>query len=369
MAKSPSSITETVIKILLIEAEDCEVANIRGMFPERRGLKYELMSVASAADANSMLASQAFDVVLFDLGTPSPASIQSLIDLRALFPDKPVVVIVAPGNDDLGVEAVRKGAQDYLIKGEEDARTVARIVRYAIERCQAEAQLRISLQEKETLLREVHHRVKNNLQLILSLLRLGAENVPESEAKQIFEDSHNRIRAMSMIHENLYLSQDVSKIPFHDYARGLMKELFSAHNAWARGIEMDLQVASIELGVDTAIPCGLILHELVTNALEHAFPEGKELRRGDSEKACDSRKKVVQVVFCHMEGEMLRLQVCDSGIGVQAQSSLQSRKSIGLELVSTLAGQLGGTLQYCCGETTCYGVVFPERRNRRGGTV
>ncbi len=363
MPKRPFSVAGQAVRILLIMADDGDAAVIQSLIPETAGLKCEWWRVSCLDEARELLGRQSLDVVMLDLAIPGKEGVQSLLVLQAMAPDKPVVVIAPRDDEGLGVEAVQQGAQEYLVKGEMDSRMVARIVRYAIERGQVEEQLRSSLAEKETLLREVHHRVKNNLQLILSLLRLGSEHVPEGEARRIFQDSHNRIRSMSMIHENLYRSRDVSKVPFHDYVHELMKELFSAHNAWARGIEMDLQVAAIELGIDMAIPCGLILHELVTNALEHAFPDGGNVaRHGGCVEVPSKGKRLIQVIFRRMEDGNLHLQVCDNGVGMPPKGVAREKKSIGLELVTTLAGQLGGVLQCHSGLTTCYGVVFPEKR-------
>ena len=344
------------VKVLLIEANKGDAAAIQSLLPGKAGLKCEWSWASDMDKARELLARRPPDVILLDLAMPATAGIQSLTALQAMGADKPIVVVTAEDDEDLGVEAVQQGAQEYLVKNEMESRVVARIVRYAIERHRVEEQLRSSLREKETLLREVHHRVKNNLQLILSLLRMGAEQAPEGEARRIFQDSHNRIHSMSMIHENLYRTRDVSKVPFHDYAKELMRELFSAHNAWARGIEMDLQLAAVDLGIDTAIPCGLILHELVTNALEHAFPETGGERGGGT------GRRWVQVVFRRLEGGGLHLQVCDNGVGMPPEGERRDKKSIGLELVMTLARQLGGTLQCSCASPTCYGIVFDEKR-------
>ena len=345
------------VRILLIEADKSASTALQRLLPGNSGLKCEWTWASTLDEARDLLAKRAPDVVLLSVAMPGSSGIELLSTLQSMAPDKPIVVVTTEDDEELGIKAVQQGAQEYLVKGEVESRMAARIVRYAIERQRVEVQLRASLLEKETLLREVNHRVKNNLQIILSLLRLGSEHVPEGEARRIFMDSHNRIRSMSMIHESLYQSKNVNKVPFHEYVKELMRELFSAHNAWARGIEMELQVAAIELGVDIAIPCGLILNELVTNALEHAFPEA----------APAVGKRWVQVVFRRVEGEKLHLQVSDNGVGLPPKGELRNKKSIGLDLVATLAGQLGGALQCSCGSPTCYGIVFSEKRTHGAG--
>jgi two-component sensor histidine kinase len=161
---------------------------------------------------------------------------------------------------------------------------------------------------------------------------------------------------MALIHEKLYQSPDMSRIPFHDYVRSLIHELFSAHNALGRRIELDLQMSEMDLTIETAVPCGLIVNELVTNALEHAFPE-----HADSPS---SPVRKVQLTFTRLDAERLLLQVSDNGIGIPLDQHQAKRKSLGLDLVGTLAEQLGGLLEFTQGQGTCCTIVFPERRTR-----
>ncbi len=364
MGRAIFSPAGSVIRILLVETDAEDARAIQALLPGVSGLRCEWHHAGDLPAAGRILDFLSVDVVVLSLCLPGCSGVESLQRLQALAPDKPVVVVTAEEDEDLGVAAVQQGAQEYLVKGQMESRTVARIVRYAIERQRVEAQLRASLLEKETLLREVHHRVKNNLQVILSLLRLGSENLPEGEARRIFQDSHNRIRSMSMIHEALYQSRNISKVPFHDYVKELMRELFCAHNAWARGIEMDLQIAPVELGIDTAIPCGLILHELVTNSLEHAFPEAAGKGGAKAAGRLPEERKWVQVVFRRVDPDRLQLQVSDNGIGLPPEGELRKKKSVGLNLVVTLAGQLGGAVDCRTGPPSVYGIVFPEKRLR-----
>lgn len=241
-------------------------------------------------------------------------------------------------------------------RAEERLRRILQLERSNSRRKRVEARILASLREKEVLLREIHHRVKNNLQIISSLLRLGVHGIRDPKARKLFHDSHNRIRSMTMIHEKLYQSRDMSHIPFHDYVRSLAHELFSAHNAFARQIELDLQMPEMDLTIDTAIPCGLIINELVTNALDHAFPE--------SDDVPPIANKRVQVHFRRLEGDRLLLQVADNGVGMSPRRISGHPKSLGLDLVATLAAQLGGLME--CTQTpgvSCV-IVFPEKRTR-----
>ncbi len=267
-----------------------------------------------------------------------------------------VRVSVAPGCEQT-LEKVFVSITDITEKkrAEERLRRILQLEYSNARRKRIEAHIKASLREKEVLLREIHHRVKNNLQVISSLLRLGEERLRDGKARRLFRDSRNRIRSMALIHERLYQSPDMSRIPFHDYVRSLIHELFSAHNALARRIELDLQMAEMDLTIETAIPCGLIINELVTNALEHAFPE----RVADTSPCWK-----IQLIFRRLDAGRLLLQVGDNGIGIPEDRHQARRKSLGLELVATLTEQLGGILEFTHGPGTCGTIVFPERRAR-----
>ncbi len=268
-----------------------------------------------------------------------------------------VRVVVAPGCEQT-LEKVFVSITDITEKMRAEARLqrILHLERSNTRRKRIEAHIKASLREKEVLLREIHHRVKNNLQIISSLLRLGEEHIRDTKARALFRDSRNRIRSMALIHEKLYQSPDMSRIPFHDYVRSLMHELFSAHNALGRRIELDLQMSEMDLTIEAAVPCGLIVNELVTNALEHAFPE-----RIDT-SSFPARK--VEVIFRRLDTDRLLLQVSDNGIGIPLDQHQAKRKSLGLDLVAMLAEQLGGLIEFTQGQGTCCTVVFPERRTR-----
>ncbi len=192
------------------------------------------------------------------------------------------------------------------------------------ERKAAEEKLRRSLDEKEVLLREIHHRVKNNLQVISSLLHAQARDVDDPSVQARFEETRERIRSMATIHEQLYQSDDLARIEFDTYLKTLLKELFRSHRT-AR-IERSLEADAQALSIDQAIPAGLIVNELVSNALEHAFP--------------GEQGGMVSVVY-RVEAEEATLVVADDGCSAEA---LDSEGSLGLRLVRGLTRQLRGTL-------------------------
>ncbi len=197
-------------------------------------------------------------------------------------------------------------------------------------RLRAEETIRTALQEKEVMLKEIHHRVKNNMQIVSSLLNLQLGHLQDEVSRRLFIDSQNRIASMALVHEKLYQSRDLGRIDFGEYLRDLTDHIITAIGAAARGIRFQFKAGSIELGIDTAIPCGLIVNELVSNACKHAFPGGAH--------------GTVTLEIERTGPGLLRLVVSDDGCGIPASFDLRQTRSLGMQLVQTLTRQLGGTL-------------------------
>jgi len=198
------------------------------------------------------------------------------------------------------------------------------------ERHRIEAQIKGSLEEKEVLLKEIHHRVKNNLQVISSLLDLQASNISDQHTVSMFRDSQNRVNSMGLIHERLYQAEDLARIDFADYLKELTANLRYSYVRDGMEVQIDTVADSIYLDVDTSIPCGLIINELVSNSLKYAFPERKNgLIRIELNKITDSQ---------------LELLVRDNGIGLPEDIDLRKTTSLGLKLVHTLTRQLRGKI-------------------------
>uniref|UniRef100_B8HVE3 histidine kinase n=1 Tax=Cyanothece sp. (strain PCC 7425 / ATCC 29141) TaxID=395961 RepID=B8HVE3_CYAP4 len=195
------------------------------------------------------------------------------------------------------------------------------------ERKQAEISLQASLQEKVLLLREIHHRVKNNLQIVSSLLELQAGKTSDPYACSVLQESQERIYAIALVHEHLYKSPNLSQVNFSDYAQSLVEQVFLT---WGRpNLKLHLALEPMIINLETAFPCGLLLNELVSNALKHAFPD---------QQAGDIWVEFKQV------GEGLILVVKDNGIGFPAHLDFRQTESLGLQLVTDLSRQLNGTL-------------------------
>jgi two-component sensor histidine kinase len=194
----------------------------------------------------------------------------------------------------------------------------------------SEQTVRASLREKEVLLKEIHHRVKNNLQVISSLLNLQARYLPDPAARAIFSQSQNRVQSIALVHERLYESADLSHVNFAKYLSVLLDNVFDTHDATSRGISKVIDVGDANLTVDVAIPCGLIVNELVTNTLKHAFPGG--------------RPGTVRVSLSETEDGLLDLMVEDDGVGIPDGIDPRKTVSLGLDLVVTFAEQLNAEM-------------------------
>lgn len=219
----------------------------------------------------------------------------------------------------------------------------------------SEKNLRKSLKEKELLIREIHHRVKNNMQIITSLLSLQSAYLENDEITEILRECQNRVHSMGMIHESLYQSTDLSSIKFDEYIQKLISELFISYGVDTNNIKAKLDVEAISLGIDTAIPCGMLINELVSNSLKHAFPDGQ----GE-----------IYVVFHHENNhhenrEHYILKVGDNGVGLPDGLDIENTGTLGLNLVNTLIRQLDGTLELHKNDKTEFVIRFRELEYKR----
>jgi two-component sensor histidine kinase len=216
------------------------------------------------------------------------------------------------------------------------------------EKKQSEAKIRKSLQEKEILLKEVHHRVKNNLQVISSILNLQSSYVKDEGTLSILKESQNRIKSMAFIHESLYQTKDFSSINFSEYIINLSQNLIHSYSNFDREIKLNLDIQNVFLNLDLAIPCGLIINEIVSNALKHAFVEKKE--GGE----VSIKMKIVE--------DDLILLIGDNGKGLPKHIDYRNTESLGLQLVVILTDQLSGTIELHLEKGTNYSIVFKQNQ-------
>jgi len=212
------------------------------------------------------------------------------------------------------------------------------------ERRQTEERFQVSLREKEVLLKEVHHRVKNNLQVIASLVDLQADALQEPALRGVFAEMRDRVRSMALVHEKLYQSENLARVEFADYTRSLLTYLARAHRSAETRVRLELKLEPVSLAVGAAVPCGLLLSELVTNAFKHGF-------RGRSEG------KLAAGLRQDADGRV-RLRVSDDGVGLPADVDWRQSRSLGLRLVHLLSRQLDAAVEVRQGGGTDFLITF-----------
>jgi two-component sensor histidine kinase len=211
------------------------------------------------------------------------------------------------------------------------------------ERRKAEDALRALVEEKVVLLREVHHRVKNNLQVISSLLSLQQQAAEDPVTKELLRETRGRVQSMARIHEKLYQTRNVAEVDFGEYVRTLTRELL--HSYGVRNVRVDVVANDVHLHVDTAIPCGLIINELVTNALKHGFKGGRE-------------GTITVELALHQSG-MLHLRVADDGVGFGDGVDYRDARTMGMVIVRSLVAQLAGAAELSTDSGTEFLIRFP----------
>ncbi len=220
-------------------------------------------------------------------------------------------------------EMVKERTKELSVANEELKKEIA-------QRRHAQEQINESLKEKIVLLREIHHRVKNNLQIVSSLLNLQAGYITDNKILEVFKESQTRIRSMALIHEKLYQSRDLDKINFSDYIDSLIKDLYKSYRSRLSRININYETGQIFLEIDQAILCGLIINELISNSIKHAF---KDTEEGE-----------IQVKILN-EGDDYQLIVEDNGIGFPKDFDIENTDSLGLQLVTSLTSQMAGKLE------------------------
>jgi len=207
-----------------------------------------------------------------------------------------------------------------------------------------ENSLKYSLKEKEVLLREIHHRVKNNLQIISSLLSLQRLQVEDPQTADILWECQGRVRAMAMIHENIYQSQDIGRINFKNYVEMLLYDIFNLYRVNKKSVILEMRIKGVKMGIETAMPCGLVINELATNSIKHAFPQGNGIIKIELKTDDDAHILIIE----------------DDGIGLPENLDPQKSKKLGLMVVNTLVNQLNGEMEIDRTNGTKFIIKFSE---------
>ena len=332
--------------------------NIQLLGEQLRQEGYKIAAANNAQTAFDIVKKISPDLILLDVMMPGLNGFEICERLKQnqKTQDIPIIFLTAKTDIEsitLGFEA---GAVDYLTKPFHRAELSSRVkthiklknsyeeLKKTNEKLQGEDRLKAIIQEKEVLLREVHHRVKNNLQIISSLLGMQAKNIENEDFCALIEESQNRIKSIALIHEKLYQSKNLAQIDFAEYIKELIHELLTAYAIDPNQIHSKVTLEKIFLSIDTAIPCAMIINEIVSNSLKYAFPEE---RKGKIEIHLEEREK------------KYFLRVSDDGIGLPKGYDPQKQKSLGMKLIRIFTEQLEGKLEFSSKLGTKYQLEFP----------
>jgi two-component sensor histidine kinase len=346
------------MKVVMVDHSQADRKRCRILLEEALGEHLEFREASGAAEGMGLGSENAPDCILLDYNLPDMSGIEFLAQLRKNvrlgLPHLAVVMLTGLSNERVAVDAIKAGAQDCLPKGRITASGLLSAIAKAREKTELVYALRAErdrlarlVEEKESLLNEVHHRVKNNLQVIASMLRLQSDASHEPAVVEALRQSQNRVESMALIHEQLYENHDLRHVDLAKHAELLLTNLFQSYGVDPRQISGVVKMSSLPMGVDRAIPAGLILTELISNAIKHAFPDG--------------RKGSIQVVGGH-KGDHIEVAVRDTGIGIPEGVVPKRQGSLGLEIVHILTRQLKGAFELDRTNGTRFRLSFPETK-------
>lgn len=338
-------------QILLVEDEEAHAELIKRAFENENN--YYLHIVSTINEARHYIESSRPQLVITDFMLPDGKGTE-LLPLQEESMQFPAILMTSYGNEQIAVDAIKGGAIDYVVKSDITFLDMPHIASRALrewnhieQKRLAEKKILKSLREKEYLLKEIHHRVKNNLQVISSLLRLQSMHVDDQLSLKLFKESQNRVQSMALVHEKLYQSENFSEIDFADYIKSLAKSLYRAYQTNPNIVNLDIDVEHTAIGIDIAVPCGLVINELVSNSLKHAFPEGWD---GEARISIELHPK---------ENQMIELTVKDTGVGLPDNFNIETASSLGVHLIQILVvDQLRGSIELSKKPGTTYVIKF-----------
>ncbi|OYT12315.1 MAG: hypothetical protein B6I18_00990 [Bacteroidetes bacterium 4572_112] len=300
------------------------------------------------------------DLVITDINMPVMDGIEMVREIKSKFPGAKIVVMSAYSVKENFIESINLGVDGYLMKPVEAKKLLSLIDEFAgitlmkweLERKEekrriAEEYLKKSLAEKDILLREVHHRVKNNMQIISSILRMQSRSIEDEKLKMVLQESQNRIHSMALIHENLYSNEGLADVKFDNYIQSLVGNIARTYNSKQFRVKFDYDTESANLPMDIAIPCGLVINELVSNSMKYAF---NELEEG-----------VISISFKTTSENNYSLIVADNGIGIQKDFDISKIKSLGMKIIYKLVQQIEGELSSDFSNGTKFSINFKTK--------
>jgi two-component sensor histidine kinase/CheY-like chemotaxis protein len=384
---------EEELKILMLEDVQYDAELVKYEL-RREGIKFLSVRVETEIDFVRELENFKPDIILVDHSLPNFDGISALEIAQKRSPETPFIFVSGKIGGEFAVEMLKKGATDYVFKN--NLTKLAPAVKRALternelaELKKSKKQLQKALKEKEMLLKEIHHRVKNNLMIISSLLELQSHYINDEKDFDFFRENKNRAYSMALIHERLYRSNNLKMIDFEDYIRKLAVDLFGVYAIDPDQIKLIFDVEDIMLDVNTAIPLGLIINELLTNSLKYAFPmnvnrgpanekfanpktvgrepENEKLSslvtkdHGNTDGALESPSGINNITINLIKNDdEFTLMVKDNGIGFPEGMDFKNTNSMGLELVNSLTKQIGGIIELDNVDGTEFKITFKE---------
>ncbi len=348
---------DTEKRILIVDDDE---GSCRSLSLILRRMGYEIETAGMGQEALEKIHKNCFNIGLLDIKLPDMEGTALLASLKELNPDMDVIMVTGHASAENAVLALNEGASGYITKPVNMDELLARLrdlceKQHLVEaKRKAEVKLKISLEEKEVLLKEIHHRVKNNMQIIYGLLNLQSGKVEDERVLRMIKETQNRIKSMALIHERLYQSKNLAEIAFGGYIKKLVSGLFHSYGIDPDSINGKIDAENIHLDINTAIPCGLIINELVTNALRHAFPDNQG---GDGKGQLRGR---VRVKMSPGKDNTFNLIVSDNGIGFPKDLNFRNTKSLGLQIVNTLVEQLEGSIKLRKKNGTSFRIEFSQ---------
>jgi two-component sensor histidine kinase len=368
--------------ILYLDDNPRDAERVRDLLQQSE-LACELRLVGDREAYEAALAQTRFDLILSADALPDCDGTAALALARERQPDVPFILLSSTLGEEQAVDCVLRGATDFVLKQRpnrlvpailralteagaqqhrreaeaalrlseerlsEERLRQAQAMQDITERQQVEAALRDSLRDKDVLLQEIHHRVKNNLQIVSSLLHLQTDQAAQPTVKAVFKEAQRRVLSMALIHESLYRSPNLAQVNLAEYIETLCTHVFRSFGVDGAQIKLVTRLEPVALGLEQAVPCGLIVNELLSNALKYAFPSG--------------RTGQITLTLSAPAGQV-QLRVADNGVGLPPPMENVPARPPGLGLVSMLAKQLKGEVVVERGEGAAFQLTFPLHR-------
>lgn len=337
------------VEVLMLEDNEDDASLIQ-MELEKAGYFINHKRVQTEEEFKRNLSNYPWDVVISDYNMPGFNGIEALNIVRKMDPDMPFILVSGTVGEEFAVESVIAGAHDYVMKDNLKRIPVAvqreiRNKKLRDEKRLSDQKIRESLKEKDVMLKEIHHRVKNNLAVISALLTMQSDYVEDEQSRKMFQDSVSRIKSMALIHEKLYQSEMLAQIEIGAYLEELVKNIKETYSKDDTEIDVCVTTENLTMDITRAIPCGLIVNELLANAFKHAFPGKTKGRIHLNLEKCKDPEK-----YC--------LEISDDGVGVGDQYIKGEKSSLGYTIIRGLARQISADLHVDNREGTTVSLVF-----------